>query len=101
MITAGIRSYEQIYTINASRRGLDMVVRASGQLMARQGLREFCREGDHSNLCLVWFLPLGGLVCVQRQVARHCRVIAVVVASTIQLEGQLIGLMIKWLLMLF
>lgn len=64
VITAGIRSYEQIHTINASRRGLDMVVRASGQLMARQGLREFA-AGVITQICALLGLPLGGLVCVQ------------------------------------
>ena len=66
VVTAGIRSYEQIHAINASRRGLDMVVRASGQLMARQGLHEFA-AGVITQICALLGLPPGGLVCVQEQ----------------------------------
>ena len=40
-VTAGIRSYQQICAINASRRGLDLIVRASAQLMALPNLRSF------------------------------------------------------------
>jgi diguanylate cyclase (GGDEF)-like protein len=66
VVTAGIRSYQQIHAINASRRGLDMVVRASGQLMARQGLHEFA-AGVITQICALLGLPPGGLVCVQEQ----------------------------------
>jgi diguanylate cyclase len=40
-VTAAIRSYEQIRTISASRRGLDLIVHASTELMALHGLQNF------------------------------------------------------------
>lgn len=40
-LTAAIRSYEQIHALNLSRRGLDQIVRGSGELMARHTLHEF------------------------------------------------------------
>jgi diguanylate cyclase (GGDEF)-like protein len=40
-VTSAIRSYEQICAINASRRGLDLILRASTELMALQGLPNF------------------------------------------------------------
>lgn len=41
VVTAAIRSYEQICTINSSSSGLDMILRASTELMALQSLEEF------------------------------------------------------------
>ncbi|MDB5764216.1 MAG: hypothetical protein JWQ21_3211 [Herminiimonas sp.] len=40
-VTSAIRSYEQIRSINASRRGLNLIVRATAELMALHGLQNF------------------------------------------------------------
>lgn len=40
-VTSAIRSYEQICAISASRRGLELIIHASTELMARQGLQNF------------------------------------------------------------
>lgn len=40
-VTAAIRSYQQIRAINDNRRGLDLIVRASTELMALHGLPDF------------------------------------------------------------
>lgn len=61
-LTTAIRSYEQIHTINASRRGLNMVIRASSHLLARQGVSEFA-AGIITQLCGLLGLPPEGLVC--------------------------------------
>jgi diguanylate cyclase (GGDEF)-like protein len=61
-LTAAIRSYKQIHMINCSRRGLDMVVRASGQLMMRQGVREFA-AGVITQISALLGLPPEGVVC--------------------------------------
>ena len=61
-LTAAIRSYQQIHMINCSRRGLDMVVRASGQLMLRQGVREFA-AGVITQISALLGLPPEGVVC--------------------------------------
>ena len=61
-LTTAIRSYDQIHTINASRRGLGMVIRASSQLLARQGVTEFA-AGIITQICGLLGLPPEGLVC--------------------------------------
>lgn len=61
-LTTAIRSYDQIHTINASRRGLGMVIRASSQLLARQGVSEFA-AGIITQICGLLGLPPEGLVC--------------------------------------
>ncbi|CAN5744905.1 EAL domain-containing protein [soil metagenome] len=40
-VTSAIRSYEQICAISASRRGLELIINASNELMALQGLQNF------------------------------------------------------------
>ena len=40
-VTAAIRSYQQIRALNASRRGLDQIVRASTELMSLHGVKNF------------------------------------------------------------
>jgi len=40
-VTAAIRSYQQIRALNCNRRGLDQIVRASTELMALHGVKNF------------------------------------------------------------
>ncbi|MBX9869187.1 MAG: EAL domain-containing protein [Burkholderiaceae bacterium] len=40
-VTSAIRSYEQICAISTSRRGLELIIHASNELMALQGLQNF------------------------------------------------------------
>ena len=40
-ITAAIRSYDQICKLDASRRGLELIISASGRLVAENGLQAF------------------------------------------------------------
>lgn len=61
-LTTAIRSYDQIHTINASRRGLGMVIRASSHLLARQGVSEFA-AGIITQICGLLGLPPEGVVC--------------------------------------
>ncbi len=61
-LTAAIRSYDQIHTINTSRRGLGMVIRASSHLLARQGVSEFA-AGIITQICGLFGLPPEGVVC--------------------------------------
>lgn len=63
-LTAAIRSYEQIRTINSSRRGLDQIVRASSQLMALRGLQSFA-SGVITQITGLLGLPPESLVCVE------------------------------------
>lgn len=64
VVTAAIRSYEQICTINSSSRGLDMILRASTELMALQTLEEFT-AGVLVQLARLLGVQPHGLFCVQ------------------------------------
>ncbi|MCX9156974.1 EAL domain-containing protein [Niveibacterium sp. 24ML] len=63
-LTVAIRSYDQIRAINASRRGLDMIVRASGELMELRGMQGFA-AGVITQLAALLRLPPEGLICAQ------------------------------------
>ncbi|MBC7502090.1 MAG: EAL domain-containing protein [Herminiimonas sp.] len=63
-VTAAVRSYEQIRTINASRRGLALIVRASTALMALQGLPNFA-EGVIAQLAGLLGVEAHGLLCLR------------------------------------
>lgn len=64
VVTAAIRSYEQIRTIHSSSSGLDMILRASTELMALQTLEEFT-AGVLEQLALLLGVEAHGLFCVQ------------------------------------
>ena len=76
-LTAAIRSYDQIHAINASRRGLGMIIRASAELMARHGLREFA-AGVITQLAGLLRLAPEGVVCAHENgdSAESTRIIA-------------------------
>jgi diguanylate cyclase (GGDEF)-like protein len=63
-VTAAIRSYEQIRAINASRRGLDMIVRASTELMSLHGVHNF-GEGVLTQIADIVGIKADGVLCVQ------------------------------------
>ncbi len=63
-VTAAIRSYEQIRAINASRRGLDQIVRASTELMALHGVQNFA-AGVLAQISDLLGVKPDGVLCVQ------------------------------------
>jgi len=63
-LTAAIRSFDQIRAINTSRRGLDMIVHASAELMALHGMRNFA-AGVITQIAGLLGLRPEGLVCAQ------------------------------------
>ncbi|MGE5623373.1 MAG: EAL domain-containing protein [Bacillota bacterium] len=65
-VTAAIRSYEQIHAINASRRGLDRIVRASSELMTLHGLDNFA-AGVIDQVTALLDLPLNGVLCLHEK----------------------------------
>lgn len=88
-VTAAIRSYEQIRAINASRRGLELIVRASTALMAQQGLENFA-SGVIIQIAALLGLEPEGLLCVQESAAGHGGKMMVIAAA-----GHYSGLMNK------
>lgn len=77
-LTAAIRSYEQVHTINATRRGLDMIIGASRRLMARHGTREFA-AGIITQIADLLGLEPEGIVCTRDQL--HDRLPPVIIAA--------------------
>jgi diguanylate cyclase (GGDEF)-like protein len=63
-VTAAIRSYEQIRAINANRRGLDLIVRGSTEMMALHGLEDFAAGVLARGAGLLGMEP-DGLLCTQ------------------------------------
>jgi diguanylate cyclase (GGDEF)-like protein len=81
-LTAAVRSYDQIRALNASRRGLSMVIRASSQLMARQGVSEFA-AGIITQICGLFGLPPEGVVCAYDQSKRPDQALIIAAAGSL------------------
>jgi diguanylate cyclase (GGDEF)-like protein len=64
-LIAAIRSYEQIQTISESRRGLEMIVHASSDILARRKMQHFA-EGILTQIGALLGLKNGGIVCVEK-----------------------------------
>jgi diguanylate cyclase (GGDEF)-like protein len=64
IVTAAIRSYDQLCTINASSHGLDLILQASTELMALQTLEEFT-SGVLSQVARLLKVGTNGVLCVQ------------------------------------
>ncbi|RQO36146.1 hypothetical protein DBR37_07405 [Herminiimonas sp. KBW02] len=79
-VTAAIRSYEQICTINSSSSGLDMILRASTELMALQSLEEFA-TGVVTQIARLLGISPDGLFCVQEQLHNQENALFVVAAA--------------------
>jgi len=63
-VTAAIRSYDQLCTIEANRKGLALIVQASACLLETQGLQTFAAGVMTQLAALLGTLP-EGLVCAQ------------------------------------
>lgn len=63
-LTSAIRSYEQIRTISASRRGLDLIVQSASELFGRRALASFA-EGVLTQIAALLRLEPDGLLCAQ------------------------------------
>lgn len=63
-IISAIRSYQQIRTINQSRRGLVQIITAAANLLERQSLHSFS-EGILTQIASLLGLPAEGIVCAQ------------------------------------
>jgi c-di-GMP phosphodiesterase len=64
-LCTALRAYEQIHSIAENRRGLELIVQASAELMERHALNTFA-EGLLNQISALLGLPREGVVCVQR-----------------------------------
>jgi diguanylate cyclase (GGDEF)-like protein len=76
-LLAAIRTYRQIMALQETRRGLEMVVRASTELSKLHGLQHFA-EGVIVQLCALLDIRPEGVVCAQSAIEddRVARIIA-------------------------
>ncbi len=65
-LTAALRSYQQIRTIEANREGLRMILDAASSLMAVKAVRNFA-EGVLTQVCAMLQVDPGGVICVRRR----------------------------------
>ncbi|HRE16247.1 MAG TPA: DUF3369 domain-containing protein [Rhodocyclaceae bacterium] len=65
-ITAAIRSFQQIQSLEASRRGLELIIDSSNRFIAEQGMQAFA-SGVITQISGLLGMPAEGLVCVQAQ----------------------------------
>ena len=86
-ITAALRSYSQIRTINANRRGLALIVRASADLMMIMDIREFAANVIVQVATLL-NLPQDGLICFRRAEANGGFQVAAAAGRFAQYRGQ-------------
>lgn len=64
-VISAVRSYDQISKLSASRRGLDLIVRGSAELMRLRGLGDFA-SGVIVQLSVLLGIPPEGFVCAQQ-----------------------------------
>ncbi|WP_255987620.1 GGDEF/EAL domain-containing response regulator [Chitinolyticbacter albus] len=67
-LTTAIRSYQQLKAINASRRGLEMIVEASSTLFERRSPESFA-SGALIQLAALLGLAPGGIICMRHPVS--------------------------------
>ncbi len=65
-LTAAVRSYQQIQTIENSKKGLDLILRSSSELITQEGLNKFA-QGVITHMAALVNVPPEGLICVRRK----------------------------------
>ena len=87
-LTSSMRSYDQICAINAGRRGLDMIVRGSAQLIGMHGLKEFA-AGVITQLAGLLGTHPEGVVCAQESIDAEGRPVYQVIAAAGRFANQI------------
>mgnify|MGYP006196756071 CR=1 FL=1 len=65
-LTSSVRSYKQLRTIENSKKGLDMILRASSELLTQAGLNNFS-QGVIIHIAALLGVPPEGVICVRRR----------------------------------
>lgn len=77
-LTAAMRSYQQIRTIEDSKKGLNLILRSSSELMTQEGLNKFA-QGVIVHIAALLEVDPEGVICVRRKdsyTAHHPVIIA-------------------------
>ncbi|MFO1424144.1 MAG: EAL domain-containing protein [Candidatus Competibacteraceae bacterium] len=64
-VSAALRAYEQLRALAENRRGLELIIHATAQLMEQRAIANLA-EGILTQLAALLKLPLDGVVCTQR-----------------------------------
>jgi diguanylate cyclase (GGDEF)-like protein len=64
-VSAALRAYEQLRALADNRRGLELIIQATAQLMEQRAIASLA-EGILTQLAALLKLPLDGVVCTQR-----------------------------------
>ncbi len=70
-MTAALRSFQQIRTIEASREGLEVILNAASSLMAVKAIKTFA-EGVLMQICSMLQIDADGVVCAHYQGEERC-----------------------------
>ena len=65
LVSAALRSYQQLHALAEHRRGLELIVRAAADLMKQHAIADLA-EGVLTQLAALFDLPQDGIVCVHR-----------------------------------
>lgn len=65
-LTAAVRSYKQLRTIENSKKGLNMILQASSELLTQEGLNNFA-QGVIIHIAALLGVPPEGVICVRRR----------------------------------
>jgi diguanylate cyclase len=79
-VTAAVRSYNQLRTIENSKKGLDMILRASSELMTQEGLNNFS-QGVIVHIAALLGVPPEGVICVRRRDERSDEKLVIIAAA--------------------
>jgi diguanylate cyclase len=79
-VTAALRSYKQLCTIESSKKGLSMIVRASSELLTQDGLNGFA-QGVIMHIAALLGVPSEGLICVRRNEGKNTNAPLIIAAA--------------------
>lgn len=65
-LTSAVRSYKQLRTIEDSKKGLNMILRASSELLTQEGLNNFA-QGVIIHIAALLGVAPEGVICVRRR----------------------------------
>ena len=79
-LTSAIRSYRQICTIEASKKGLDLILRSSSELLTQEGLRAFA-QGVIIHIAALLNVEPEGIICVRRRDSQPTHELHIIAAA--------------------
>lgn len=79
-LTSAIRNYRQICTIEASKKGLDMILRSSSELLTQEGLQAFS-NGVIVHIAALLNVEPEGIICVRRRDSESAHELWIIAAA--------------------